>query len=519
MLLLPQAGVNLVSSEGAMPLSPLPQAHQEQHQEQQQNPQVPQPRQQHAQGETSGSQPTQPADDQLPQQLPQPKLPAQPQEQREAGPTPILLQQPLPAGLQQQQQGHDLHAMGGGLSSSDAALMMVMAQRALAAGANPYAFFGGMGMSPEAIAAMAAGLAQPLPPPPLLAGGSVPAMPSMGQRIWHQMGGVGVPDASQLAAATVLSLPMPSQGRLGGGSQGPSTVLTGAPREDQAAAQGPASTHHHHHQHNPYDSDDSEDEGEDAGFKRLRRKQSNRESARRSRLRKQAELADIAAGIPDMEAETANMEGELARAQHTINYLTAANAVLHELAGFVKSRGGHASVIPQDELDPYLGRLQSIQEAAEGGVTGDTGPTTNSQEPLRSATTESQSLTAFVKDAARRPLAAAVAMRTECSSPAATGPSGSVQLPAAQKGLHRLKQDVGRSEAAGVTLAPTELVGGFVRLVPVAAQIGFMTRIKMPHLLLMHLMCISQRCFCFLTCMHTSSPCRRRMLQESLWTC
>ena len=50
---------------------------------------------------------------------------------------------------------------------------------------------------------------------------------------------------------------------------------------------------------------------EDAAQKKMRRKESNRESARRSRLRKQAETADLGAKVKELMAENAKLREEV----------------------------------------------------------------------------------------------------------------------------------------------------------------------------------------------------------------
>lgn len=65
-------------------------------------------------------------------------------------------------------------------------------------------------------------------------------------------------------------------------------------------------------------------------LKRQRRKQSNRESARRSRLRKQAECEELAAKVHTLETENTNIRSELTRINEQCSKLTAENRSLLE---------------------------------------------------------------------------------------------------------------------------------------------------------------------------------------------
>ncbi|KAL8112735.1 hypothetical protein AgCh_020151 [Apium graveolens] len=68
-------------------------------------------------------------------------------------------------------------------------------------------------------------------------------------------------------------------------------------------------------------------------LKRQRRKQSNRESARRSRLRKQAECDELAQRAEILKEENASLRAELSRARSDYEQALAQNAVLKEKVG------------------------------------------------------------------------------------------------------------------------------------------------------------------------------------------
>ncbi|KAJ6943075.1 bZIP transcription factor 16-like [Populus alba x Populus x berolinensis] len=70
-------------------------------------------------------------------------------------------------------------------------------------------------------------------------------------------------------------------------------------------------------------------------LKRQRRKQSNRESARRSRLRKQAECDDLAQRAEVLKEENANLRSEVNRIKSEYEQLLAENASLKERLGEV----------------------------------------------------------------------------------------------------------------------------------------------------------------------------------------
>lgn len=64
--------------------------------------------------------------------------------------------------------------------------------------------------------------------------------------------------------------------------------------------------------------------------KRQKRKQANRESARRSRMRKQAEFEELAAKVESLTAENNSLKMELNRLHDQCNQLSSENSSLHE---------------------------------------------------------------------------------------------------------------------------------------------------------------------------------------------
>ncbi|KAH7425576.1 hypothetical protein KP509_11G060700 [Ceratopteris richardii] len=86
---------------------------------------------------------------------------------------------------------------------------------------------------------------------------------------------------------------------------------------------------------------------EERELKRQRRKQSNRESARRSRLRKQAECEELAAKVHTLEAENTTLRSELSRITEQLNKLSSENRSLMEqmqMRGIQPETSGEADV-------------------------------------------------------------------------------------------------------------------------------------------------------------------------------
>ncbi|CAN6482207.1 unnamed protein product [Victoria cruziana] len=85
-------------------------------------------------------------------------------------------------------------------------------------------------------------------------------------------------------------------------------------------------------------------------LKRQRRKQSNRESARRSRLRKQAECEELAAKVELLNTENQNLRTELQRLSDECEKLTSENAsILEQLSRYYRPEA--LSVLDQENAD------------------------------------------------------------------------------------------------------------------------------------------------------------------------
>ncbi|XP_073303213.1 bZIP transcription factor 16-like [Primulina huaijiensis] len=156
-----------------------------------------------------------------------------------------------------------------------------------------------------------------------------------------QNGGMAVPHP--MVNQTMAVMPMPASGAVGG-IPGPTTNLNigmdywgAAPTSAMPPMRGKvpgssvvggmvSSGSRDNAQAQPWIQDERE-------LKRQRRKQSNRESARRSRLRKQAECDELAQRAEAMREENASLRTELARIRNEYEQLLAQNASLEERLG------------------------------------------------------------------------------------------------------------------------------------------------------------------------------------------
>ncbi|KAJ7519412.1 hypothetical protein O6H91_20G037300 [Diphasiastrum complanatum] len=102
-------------------------------------------------------------------------------------------------------------------------------------------------------------------------------------------------------------------------------------------------------------------------LKRQRRKQSNRESARRSRLRKQAECEELAARVDALTAENRALRTEISRVVEERNKLSADNsALLERLKKTNGDEAGDAEEQGNDDLTHIQSQRQENGEMADG---------------------------------------------------------------------------------------------------------------------------------------------------------
>ncbi|XWS46176.1 hypothetical protein CRYUN_Cryun14cG0042200 [Craigia yunnanensis] len=90
-------------------------------------------------------------------------------------------------------------------------------------------------------------------------------------------------------------------------------------------------------------------------LKRERRKQSNRESARRSRLRKQAEAEELARKVESLTAENTTLRSEINQLTKKSKKLRLENATL--VVGLKKAQLGHAQEIIMNEREDKEGEM------------------------------------------------------------------------------------------------------------------------------------------------------------------
>ena len=98
--------------------------------------------------------------------------------------------------------------------------------------------------------------------------------------------------------------------------------------------------------------------------KRQRRKQSNRESARRSRLRKQAECEELATRVAALDDDNGALKNELVQLSEQCGRLEAHNALLQEQLTDL-NRTEQPDILPEAVRGPDLEKA-----AAEGPEAG-----------------------------------------------------------------------------------------------------------------------------------------------------
>ncbi|CAL9754936.1 unnamed protein product [Musa acuminata subsp. burmannicoides] len=107
---------------------------------------------------------------------------------------------------------------------------------------------------------------------------------------------------------------------------------------------------------------------DDRELKRQRRKQSNRESARRSRLRKQAEYEELAQRADTLREENASLRAELTRIKEEYEQLLSQNTLLKEKIGEVKQGAEDQSLDGKEQCsgdDNPKRNLDSDAQAAD----------------------------------------------------------------------------------------------------------------------------------------------------------
>ena len=110
---------------------------------------------------------------------------------------------------------------------------------------------------------------------------------------------------------------------------------------------------------------------------RQRRKQSNRESARRSRLRKQAECEELSIRVHKLSEENLNLQTELSKMKQKCETLTCQNKILqqelHSFASKKQATGTNQGestekpqVEPQGEVKEEEGTKKEEEVVAKG---------------------------------------------------------------------------------------------------------------------------------------------------------
>eukprot|EP00850_Spirogloea_muscicola_P005252 SM000023S07708 [mRNA] locus=s23:971814:974634:- [translate_table: standard] len=112
--------------------------------------------------------------------------------------------------------------------------------------------------------------------------------------------------------------------------------------------------------------------------KRQRRKQSNRESARRSRLRKQAECEELAQRVDTLNAENVQLRAELVRLNDECRKLTQDNTSIQERLSSLRKQpqdavqlhGGSSHQPTDDAAAEKAGAVEAANNGNEAGLAG-----------------------------------------------------------------------------------------------------------------------------------------------------
>ncbi|XP_074574730.1 bZIP transcription factor 1-A-like isoform X3 [Curcuma longa] len=104
-------------------------------------------------------------------------------------------------------------------------------------------------------------------------------------------------------------------------------------------------------------------------LKRQKRKQSNRESARRSRLRKQAEYEELALKAETLREENANLRTELTRIKKEYELLVSRNALLKEKLGEAEQGADDHSADRKEQGSVDENSKQNMDSDAQAAIT------------------------------------------------------------------------------------------------------------------------------------------------------
>ena len=99
-------------------------------------------------------------------------------------------------------------------------------------------------------------------------------------------------------------------------------------------------------------------------LKKQKRKQSNRESARRSRLRKQAECEDLSSRVSSLEKLNRSLSEELLQMKAECQRLTGDNTQLQNQLGGVKLGKEKASIAATNGVNGAASGLNGVERTA-----------------------------------------------------------------------------------------------------------------------------------------------------------
>ena len=120
-------------------------------------------------------------------------------------------------------------------------------------------------------------------------------------------------------------------------------------------------------------------------LKRQRRKQSNRESARRSRLRKQAECEDLGGRVDALSTENVTLRAELARLKETCGALETDNTVLTDKLKDIKGPDAVEAVKKEVAKAKEVAKGEEELKMKENEKNGKNGELTNGKRKAEAA--------------------------------------------------------------------------------------------------------------------------------------